>query len=137
MRLNEEPARIEADDLRIGARGHALPDVRMRKRVERFVDGRELIAPDLRIAPEWNVVGRGGRRQQQALLLGLKVLEWLTLRATVPPKPVVVEAPVSSPRARVVERGERFTGKALITDAGHRALHAPFVARMPHRRGSM
>jgi hypothetical protein len=45
MRLDQQAARIEADDLRIGAGPDPLPDVRVRDRIERFVDGRELRAP--------------------------------------------------------------------------------------------
>jgi len=75
MRFDQQAAGVEADDLRVGVRGDALTDIRMRNRVERFVDGGELIAPDFRIAPQRSVVRRDGRRQQHALLPGLKVLE--------------------------------------------------------------
>ena len=128
MRLDQQPARVEADDLRVGARRDPLADVRVRDRVERFGDGGELIAPDLRLAPQRNVVRRGRRRQQERLLLGLKVLERSTLRATVAPQAVVIEAPVPAPRARVVERRQDFAGKAVVADAGHGAFDAPFVA---------
>ena len=80
----------------------------------------------------YGVVGAGSRHR---LLLGLKVLERAALRATVPAEPVVVETPVAAPRARVVERGQDFAGKAVVADAGHGAFDAPFVAGMPHARG--
>ena len=75
MRFDQQAAGVEADDLRIGTGGDPLPDVRVRDRVERLVDGGELIGSDFRLALQRNVVRRGGRRQQPALLLGLKVLE--------------------------------------------------------------
>ena len=37
-------------------------------------------------------------------------------------------------RARVVERRQHFAGEAVVADAGHGALDAPFVAGMPHAR---
>lgn len=129
MRFDQEAARVEADDLRIGARLDPLADIRMRNRVERLVDGGELIAPDLRIAPERDVVGRRRRRQQAPLLLSLKVLERATLGAAVASEASVIEAPVSAPRARLVERGQHFPSEAVVADAGHRALDAPFVPR--------
>jgi hypothetical protein len=45
MRFDQQAARVEADHLGIGARGDTLPDVRMRNRVERFVDRGELMRP--------------------------------------------------------------------------------------------
>ena len=124
MRFDQQPARVEADDLRVGAGGDPLADVRMRNRIERLVDGRELIAADLGLAPQRDVVRRGRRRQQAGLLLGLKVLERPPLRATVPPQAVVVETPVPAERARVVERREHFAGEAIVADAGHGAFDA-------------
>ena len=138
MRFDQQAARVEADDLRVGARRDPLADVRVRDRVERLGDGGELIAPDLRLAPQRDVVRRGRRRQQERLLLGLKVLERSALRATVAPQAVVIEAPVPAPRARLVERRQHFAGKAVVADAGHRALDAPFVAGHDRTRaGSM
>ena len=58
MRLDQQPARVEADDLRIGASHDPLADVRVRDRVERFGDGGELIAPDLGLTPQRDVVRR-------------------------------------------------------------------------------
>ena len=40
MRLDQQAAGIEADQLRIGAGGDALADVRMRNRIERLADRR-------------------------------------------------------------------------------------------------
>jgi hypothetical protein len=117
--------------VRIGTGRDPLADVRMRNRVERLVDGRELIAPDFRITPERNVIRCGGRRQQQTLLLGLKVFERPPLRATVPPEAVVIAAPVAAPRARLIERGEDFASKAVVPHAWYGPLDAPFVARLP------
>ena len=79
----------------------------------------------------YGVVGAGSR---QRLLLGLKVLERAALRATVAAQAVVVEAPVPAPRARLLERRQDFAGKAVIADAGHRALDPPFVPGRPHAR---
>ena len=45
MRFDQQAPHIEAHELGVGARGHPLPDIRVRNRVERFVNGRELIAP--------------------------------------------------------------------------------------------
>ena len=59
MRFDQEPARVEADHLRVGTRRDPLPDVRVRDRIERFVDCGELIASDFRFAPERDVVRRG------------------------------------------------------------------------------
>src|SRR5262249_14101491 len=134
MRLDQQPTRVEPDDLRIGARGDTLADVRMRNRVERFIDGGELIAPHFRLAPERDVVRRRRLWQQQRLLLDVKVLEWPTLRATVPPEAVVVEAPVPAPRAGVVERGEHFPGEAVIACTGYGPFDTPFVPGMPDPR---
>src|SRR5215210_5999077 len=112
MRLDQQPARVEADQLRIGAGPDPLADVRVRNRVEGFGDGGELIASDLGLTPQGDVVRRGRRRPQAALLLGLKVLERSALRATVAPQAIVIEAPGPSPRPRLVERGQDFSGKA-------------------------
>jgi len=89
---------------------------------------------DLRFRPERNVVRRDRHRQQQPLLFGLKVLEGTALRAAVAPEPVVIEAPVSRVRARVLERDEHFAGEAVIADAGYGPFDAPLVAGMPHPR---
>ncbi|HVL68918.1 MAG TPA: hypothetical protein VM364_16805 [Vicinamibacterales bacterium] len=132
MGFDQQASHIEADDLRIDAGGDPLPDVRVRDRVERFVDGRELIAPDFRIAPQRNVVRRDGRRQQHALLLGLKVLERTPLRATVPAEAVIIEAPVASPRAGILDRDEHFARKAVIADAGYGSLDAALVTGRSH-----
>jgi hypothetical protein len=51
MRFDQQPPRVEADDLGVRPRGDPLPDVRVGERVQRFGNGRELIAPDLRLAP--------------------------------------------------------------------------------------
>src|SRR5688500_16951651 len=99
----------------------------MGDRIDGLVDGRELIAPDLRVRPERNVVRRDRHRQQQPLLFGLKVLEGTALRATVAPEPVVIEAPVSRVRARVLERDEHFAGEAVIADAGYGPFDAPLL----------
>jgi hypothetical protein len=134
MRFDQQPAHIEADDLRVGARGDPLAHVRMRDRVERLVDRGELIAADFRLGPQRDVVRRGRRRQEQALLLRLKVLERAALRATVAPEAVVIEAPVPAPGACLVEGGQHFAGEAIVADARHGAFDAPLVLRVPHAR---
>jgi hypothetical protein len=135
MCFDQQAARIEADGVRIGAGREPLAHVGMRDRIDGLVDGGELIAPDLRFRPERNVVRRDRHRQQQPLHFGLKVLEGTALRAAVSPEPVVIEAPVSRVRARVLERDEHFAGEAVIADAGYGPFDAPLVAGMPHPRG--
>ena len=136
MRFDQQPTRVEADELCVRPRGDPLPDVRVRDRVQRFGDGGELIAPDLRLAPQRDVVRRGRRREQERLLLGLKVLERAALRATVSAEAVVIEAPIPAPRAGLLEGRQDFTGKAVIAYAGHRALDPPFVTgRSARARG--
>jgi hypothetical protein len=135
MRFDQQASCVKADDLCIGSGGDPLPDVGVWDRVERFVDGGQLIAPDFRVAPQRNVVRRDGRRQQHALLFGLKVLERAPLRATVPAQAVLIEAPVVSPRAGILDREEHFTRKAVIADAGYGPLDAPFVTGRSHAGG--
>src|SRR5262245_5973044 len=132
MRFDQEPAGIEADDVRIGAGREPLADVRVRHRVAGLVDDHELIARDLRLAPQRNVV-RGRRpRQQDRLLLGLKVLEGATLRPTVSAQAIVLEAPLPGEDARIVERREHLAGEAVIANAGYGPFDAAFVAGMAH-----
>src|SRR5262245_45688502 len=119
MRFDQEPARIEADDVGIGASGEPLADVRMRNRVAGLVDDDGLIARDLRLAPERDVVRRGRRRKQDRLLFGLKVLQGTALRPTVSAAAIVLEAPVTREDTRIVERGEDFAGEAVIANAGY------------------
>ena len=132
MRLDQEPTGIKADDLRIGAGREPLADVGVRDRVAGLVDDDELIARDLRLAPERNVVRRRRRRQQDRLLLGLKVLEGAALRPTVSAQAIVLEAPVPGEDARIVERREHFAGKAVVTDTGYGPFDPAFVASMAH-----
>ena len=42
---------------------------------------------------------------------------------------------MAAPRARVVECGQDFSGKAIVADAGDGPLDAPFVTGSPHARG--
>ena len=79
------------------------------------------MTPDLRIAPERDRVGRRGRREQEPLLLGLKVLECSTLSATVSAETVLIEASVPPPRARLGEGGEDFAGALGMRDSRCRA----------------
>jgi len=87
----------------------------MGDRVQGFGDGRELIARDLRLAPQRNVVRRGRRREEERLLLGLKVFERAALRATVASEAVVSEAPLPASRTGLLEgrqeRGDEVVGE--------------------------
>ena len=134
VRLDHEAADVEADGVRVGARRQDLADVRMRQRVGRLGDRRELIARDLRRAPRGDVVRRGRRGLQRRQLLGAKVLERPPLRATVAPQAVLVETPGARAHVRVVEREEDFAREAVVADAGHGALDAPLVPRGAHAR---
>ena len=60
MRFDQQPPLVEADELLIGPRREAIADVSMRQRIERLGDDGELIARNLRFAPQRDVVGRGG-----------------------------------------------------------------------------
>jgi hypothetical protein len=65
MRFDHQAARVEADQLRVGARREPLADVRVRDGVQRLIDGRELIAADfgsLQSGMSYGEVGAGSRR---------------------------------------------------------------------------
>jgi hypothetical protein len=135
MGLHDEAAEVEADRVRVGARAQGLADVRMRQRVGRVGDRRELIARDLRRTPARDVVRRGRHGLQRGQLLGAKVLERATLRATVPTQAVLIETPRPGADLRVVERQEDFARKAIVADARHGALDPAFILRRAHPRG--
>jgi hypothetical protein len=103
MRLDQHLADVEAHQVSIGARREVLPAVLAWQRVERLQDRRVLIAADLGLAPDRNVVGCRRSRKQRLSLLGLEVLERHALRRAVPPSAVLLETPAPRVIARLLD----------------------------------
>src|SRR5205085_8877813 len=104
--FDEGQAVVHADRVLIGPRAERASDEMPRHGVERFGDLDVLIAGDLGLTPQRDVVGRRRGRQENRLLLRLEMLAGCTLRATVPTKPILLAAPVHGVRARVLEGRE-------------------------------
>src|ERR1700682_915456 len=117
---------VEADDLLIGAGGHVLAHVPIRHRLERLRDGHQLIAADLRLTPQRDVIGGGGRGPERGLFLRLEVFPRTPLRATMRTPAVVLATPLERMDARVLECREDLAGETIIADAGHRSLEPSF-----------
>src|SRR5262249_9445060 len=105
------------------------------QRVERLGDLDVLIAGDLRLTPEGNLVGGCRTRKQDWLLLGFEILARRSLRAAGAAEAGLLAAPMDPRRPRVRWGAEDFARKAIVTHGRHRTLDAAFVARMADARG--
>ena len=135
--LDADRAGVEADGGGVGAGPQGVADILGRQRVQPARHLGMLIPPDLGVAPERDVVGRGGGRAQRRLLDGLEVLARGAQRATVAPPAIVLAAPLHGMRPRLGEIAQHLPGEAVVADGGHGALHARLVPRRRTRVGSM
>jgi hypothetical protein len=98
-----------------------------------------LVRPDLRVAPERDVVRLGGRRQQARLLLGIERLARQPQGARVPAHAVLLERPVVGTSPGVVDALQPLSAKAVFAYRLNCPLDAPLgessrLHRMMHVR---
>ncbi len=138
MGLDQHQALEEAHGGGVGARhqapAHELPG----QRVERAGDLGVLVAGHLGLAPQRQVVARGGRGQQGGALHRLEVLARPALGGAMAAHPVVVLAPVAGMGAGHLHVLQVLAGEAVVPDIAHRARdrsgsHGP--GRTRGRRG--
>ena len=133
--LDADRAGVEADGGGVGARPQGVADILGRQRVQPVGHLGMLVARDLGLAPERDVVGRGGGRAQGRLLDGLEVLARGAQRPTVAPQAIVLAAPPHGMHARLGKIEHHLPAEAVVADGRHGALHAGLVPRAPHARG--
>jgi hypothetical protein len=132
MGLHQDRAVVEADNVTIGSSPEGLADQACRQGIERLRHLSEVIAMDLGITPQRDVVRLGGCRQQGRFLFGVEVLEGHAVRASMAPCAVLVKAPLPRMLAGVVEIAKLFTAKAIVPDGRDGALDASLVLGMAH-----
>src|SRR5690606_15208010 len=130
--LHQSAVAVEAHERAIGACAQSLADEAGRQRVERLGDLREVIAPDLWIAPVRHLVELTGRRQEVRLLLGVEALKRQAARAGVATHAVLLSTPAFGEIARFCDRAQRLAGEAVIAHVRYGTLDTSLVAGLPN-----
>src|SRR5581483_10621491 len=116
--LDAAGALVEADRGPIGPGSERVADIAGRQGVQGAGDLGMLVAADLGITPERDVVGHGRSRPEHRLLDGLEVLARPLERAAVATPAVVLEAPVEGVGPGRVEIHQGLAAEAVLAHAG-------------------